>query len=69
MVLLAAMASHLALEDPEAALALWHHHVDGSRDDVRVRWIAAHAAQQAAWQLERFVGSPSTEDPPNRIER
>jgi predicted membrane-bound spermidine synthase len=69
MVLLAAMASHLALEDPEAALALWHHHVDGSRDDVRVRWIAAHAAQQAAWQLERFVGSPSPEYPPNRIER
>ena len=50
MVLLAAMASHLALEDPQSALALWHAHVDGSRDDIRLRWMAARAAAQQAAQ-------------------
>jgi len=50
MVLLAAMASHLALEDPESALALWKGHVDGSRGDIRLRWMAARAAAQQADQ-------------------
>ena len=51
MVLLAAMASHLALEDPQSALALWAAHVGASRNDIRLRWMAAHAAAQQAAQL------------------
>ena len=50
MVLLAAMASHLALEDPQSALALWRGQPDSSRDDIRLRWMAAHAAAQQAEQ-------------------
>ena len=50
MVLLATMASYLALEDPQSAVTLWHAHVDGLRDDIRLRWMAAHAAVQQADQ-------------------
>jgi len=50
LVLLAVMASHLALEDPQSALALWSEQVDGLRDDIRLRWMAAHAAAQQAEQ-------------------
>ncbi len=50
MVVLAAMASHLALEDPQSALALWRGQPDSSRDDIRLRWMAAHAAAQQAEQ-------------------